>query len=91
MDTVPRVRMGSRFYDTQAGTMYRTHRSPWDHLNSNPSKMGTFMKKQNVKVIDIGPDPPGLFRKYIWGRSSKLYTILVLILSAITLFYSALL
>ena len=24
-----------------------------------------------VRVIDIGPDPPGLFRKYIWGRSSK--------------------
>lgn len=28
--------------------------------------------KPKVRVIDIGPDPPGLFRKYIWGRASEL-------------------
>ncbi len=27
--------------------------------------------KPKVKVIHIGPDPPGLFRKYIWGRTRK--------------------
>lgn len=24
-----------------------------------------------VKVIDIGPDPPYIYRKYIWGRGRK--------------------
>ena len=27
--------------------------------------------KKKVKVINIGPDPPHCFKKYIWGRKSK--------------------
>lgn len=29
------------------------------------------LPKQKVKVIDIGPDPPHLFKKYIWGRTCE--------------------
>ena len=28
-------------------------------------------KKPRIKVLDIGPDPPRCYKKYIWGRSSK--------------------
>jgi hypothetical protein len=27
--------------------------------------------KPRVKVIHIGPDPPLLYRKYIWGRTCE--------------------
>ena len=44
-------------------------------LSSNFGKLYFGGKVQpKVRVIDIGPDPPGLFRKYIWGRSSKYLT-----------------
>ena len=33
-------------------------------------------RKPKVKVIDIGPDPPGTFRRYIWGRSRKCYVLI---------------
>jgi hypothetical protein len=28
-------------------------------------------RDREVEVIDIGPDPPVLYRKYIWGRQSE--------------------
>ena len=31
----------------------------------------SYAKKAKVKVINIGPDPPGLYRRYIWGRDSE--------------------
>jgi len=31
----------------------------------------TQLPKQKVKVINIGPDPPHLFKKYIWGRTCE--------------------
>ena len=29
--------------------------------------------KPKVRVINIGPDPPGMFKRYIWGRTGKCY------------------
>ncbi|CAH1775078.1 unnamed protein product [Owenia fusiformis] len=34
------------------------------HKNEKPKR------KMGQRVIDIGPDPPRIFRKYIWGRST---------------------
>ena len=31
-------------------------------------------RKPNVRIIDIGPDKPGTFRRYIWGRTCKFRT-----------------
>lgn len=28
-------------------------------------------KNRDVEVIDIGPDPPFLYRRYIWGRQRE--------------------
>lgn len=45
-----------------------------DQLSSDLGKFYFNGKvKPKVKVIHIGPDPPGLFRKYIWGRTRKYY------------------
>ena len=30
-----------------------------------------YNRGSNVQVINIGPDPPGTFRRYIWGRNRK--------------------
>lgn len=29
-------------------------------------------EEANVKIIDIGPDPPLCAKRYIWGRKSKI-------------------
>ena len=72
MDTVPRVRIAQRYYDPKLGTMYRTRLDT--NLPRGPTKTTTSLrgpKHRNVKIIDIGPDRPGLFRTYIWGRQSE--------------------
>lgn len=43
-------------------------------VDSLAKKYG-FKHKPKIKVMDIGPDPPLLYRKYIWGRDC-LFTFL---------------
>ena len=35
--------------------------------------------KRKVKVINIGPDPPLCYKRYIWGRKSKTYLLFLML------------
>ena len=66
----------------QSTSTFRASRLKTEDLQNRSKLSNNFGKlyfggkvQPKVRVIDIGPDPPGLFRKYIWGRSSK-YQIL---------------
>ena len=67
-----------RFRKVSTTSNFRASRLKTEDLQNRSKLSSNFGKiyfggkvEPKVRVIDIGPDPPGLFRKYIWGRSSK--------------------
>ena len=58
-------------------------------VGSQFGKMYFHGRKPVVRVIDIGPDPPGLFRKYIWGRKGECTVHIALYILNVTHLYSA--
>ena len=67
-----------RFRKVSTTSNFRASRLKTEDLQNRSKLSSNFGKiyfggkvEPKVRVIDIGPDPPGLFRKYIWGRSSQ--------------------
>lgn len=67
----PPVEYPSGDWDDQYRSYYRRHPSARvSVLEQEQSRSGAW-RDTFEETIEIGPDPPMLYKKYIWGRKSE--------------------
>ena len=59
------------FYDRFRNSYERNKSARVRVFEQEKSASSGRWRNRDMKVIEIGPDPPVLYRKYIWGRRSE--------------------